>query len=122
MSAPITVIDNMDPAHFDSCARDDPGLGKKFEACVLGESKDWQIDISVSGGLPGTPGAEIFVPNALSVLQDIVDRCGLGSTFLQSGSDGQASLLVGHPDLTASQTACIRSAERAGLRLTKRAF
>jgi hypothetical protein len=114
---PIVIVDDMNAANIESCVRLEGD--RQVRECLYGEAQSWLIEISVGPGLPGTPGSEIFVPNAVGVLQQIVDRCNLGRAFLESGSDGQASLWVGHPDLTSPQIECVRSMERPGLRLVK---
>jgi hypothetical protein len=88
--------------------------------CLIGHAPNWGIHVSsdkiVSGFLdPNAPPPPVVV----KLLQDIVDQCGLGATFLQSASDFGATLLVGHPDLSAGQITCIRGMERPGLWLEK---
>jgi hypothetical protein len=65
---------------------------------------------------PGISGAnDIYVPNAVAVLEQIVRDCRLGRALLSYHTDGVASLHVGETPLTDDQMACIRSYERPGL-------
>ena len=116
LAEPITVIGHNDFERWAACAHFVSPRERRDCYYSYARTK-WTIEIFEGPGIPAEPGAEVFVPNALQALQDIVDRCGLGSSYYVRATDGVANLSVGHPDLNPKQIECIRSAERPGLRL-----
>ncbi len=115
----IVVIDEIDPPKVDRCI-------KRHEhnaiiECLIGKVPNWHLEIEewrlVDGWSdPNPPIADSVV----ALLQNVVDKCNLGQTYLQSGSDSGGRLLIGDPDLTSAQIECVQAAERPGLRLGKR--
>ena len=114
LAEPITRMEHNDPERWAGCERFEDARERR-ECFYRDTETNWSIEIYESGGIPGTPGADLVVPNAFQVLQGIVDRCELGSAYFLRATDGVAHLYVGHPDLTPKQIDCIRSAERPGL-------
>jgi hypothetical protein len=76
---------------------------------------DWEIVIYYERGITGAN--EVYVPDAVNVLESIVADCRLGRTILSYNTDGVASLFVGSGGLSDIQQTCIRSYERPGLYL-----
>lgn len=79
-------------------------------------SNRWAIEIYRERGMPGTPDAEIFIPNARKVLQAIVDECRLGQTVLFNHMHGVSELVIENEPSKESLD-CVRKRERPGIRL-----
>jgi hypothetical protein len=120
-SPPIVVLDEIDPDKIATCVkRDDEN---EIDECLIGTVPNWVLEISEYQLVDGLsdPNPPLSKP-VVALLQDLVDKCGLGQTYLQSATDSGGSLLVGDPDLTPAQIECVRSAERPGLHLAKRDY
>jgi hypothetical protein len=117
-STPISKIDDMKPEVVERCIQ--KAELRDVYRCLLGVVPSWQIDVTadelVDGPLNPNPP---LAPQAIAVLQAIVDECQIGETYLQSGYDFKGTLLITHANLTSGQIKCIRSKERPGLRLAK---
>ena len=123
----IIQLDELDDARIRQCIGypdDNPKSDENYQ-CLIGVSPRWEIDLlsfklakrSEPVNPNGPPPASV-----LQLLQEIVERCELGSAYLQNATDGGARLLIGNPDLKSSQLNCVRSAERPGLRVAKREY
>lgn len=77
----------------------------------------WNIEVYSGQGIPGSPGAQLYIPDYLEVLQGIVDECELGETVLVQATDGVSLLVIMNNDLSDAQISCVRDKERPGLRL-----
>lgn len=84
---------------------------------VAAQSARWIIETYDGYGIPGSPEANVVVPNARGVLQGIIDACRLGATRLLDATDGVMILSIDNPNLTSEQIQCVRAAERPGLTL-----
>ena len=87
---------------------------QEFAAAIAAR---WSIEVYSGGGIPGTAGADVIVPDYLSVLQAIVDECQLGASLLVHATEGVSLLSILNDDLSPDQVACIRGKQRVGLRL-----
>jgi hypothetical protein len=77
----------------------------------------WSIVLHSGRGIPGSPGAEDYIRDAFGVAQRLVTTCRLGRTIYALATDGVSILAIKNRNLTPAQLACIRAAERPGLRL-----
>jgi hypothetical protein len=75
----------------------------------------WSIVLHSGRGIPGSPGAEDYIPNAFEVAQKVVDDCKLGKAIYALATDGVSILSIENRDLSKKQIACMRAAERSGL-------
>jgi hypothetical protein len=75
----------------------------------------WSITLYSGHGIPGSPGADVYIPNAIEVAQKIVDDCKLGDAIYAEATDGVSILSIKNHDLSKQKIACIRAAERPGL-------
>jgi hypothetical protein len=78
----------------------------------------WSITLYSGHGIPGSPGDDIYIPDAFEVAQKIVDDCKLGKAFYALATDGVSKLAIKNHNLSTPQIACIRAAERPGLFLS----
>jgi hypothetical protein len=85
-----------------------------FDAARLAR---WNIEVYSGLGLPGSPGAQVYIVDYKNVLQSIVDRCKLGRTVLVQATDGVSLLAIMDDDLSQVQLDCIKASEQPGLRL-----
>lgn len=104
---------------------DDAGTAPIVKATTEDQFDDamrarWNIEVLSGGGIPGSAGADNYIRDADSVLQNIVDRCQLGQTILVRATDGVSLLAILEKKLSPTQISCIRSFERPGLTLKDR--
>jgi hypothetical protein len=78
-------------------------------------SSRYEIEAWEGFGLPGSPTANVKLENARSVLQTLIDKCGIGAATLVEASDGVITLHPEDQDLSSDQVSCIRSYEQPGL-------
>jgi hypothetical protein len=74
----------------------------------------WRITLHSGRGIPGSPGAEDFIPNAFEVAQKVAHDCKLGKAIYAMGTDGVSTLSIANRNLSKKQIACMRAAERTG--------
>ncbi len=86
----------------------------------LARAARYSVEVYSGRGLPGSPGADQYIADYLTVLQDVVDTCALGETVLVQATDGVSILAITDNDLSENQVACIRGKERPGLSLRDR--
>ena len=70
-------------------------------------------------GPPGSEDSDVVVPNAIELLQSVVDDCRLGATTYFRHTDGVASLEIEDEAISVKKIDCIRRYERPGLSLVK---
>jgi hypothetical protein len=80
-------------------------------------NKSWSIAIIEGKGPPWDEGREFYIPNARGVLQEIVDRCKLGPTYLTHGYHGYANLLIEESPLESEKIKCIQASQRRGIQV-----
>jgi hypothetical protein len=78
----------------------------------------WSITIYSGHGIPGSPGADVYIPDAFEVAQKIVDDCKLGKAIYAFATDGVSKLAIQNHNLSKPQIACISAMERPGLFLS----
>jgi hypothetical protein len=118
---PIIALDTLDPARIAQCVKQPDQ--RQVMSCLIGYAPNWGIHVSTDKIVSGFLVPDAPPPSAVvKVLQDVVDQCGLGAAFLQGGTDFQAMLWVGNPDLSATQIDCIRTKERPGIWLEKETY
>ena len=79
----------------------------------------WSITVYEGYGPPGSDDADVVVPNAMELLQSVVDDCRLGATTYFRHTDGVASLEIEDEAISVDKIDCIRRYERPGLSLEK---
>jgi hypothetical protein len=113
----IVILDWNDPVRQAECADNKPA---EYRKCMFREANGlWAIEIWEGPPMPRSNESPVMIPDALTVLQGIVDQCELVSTYYVRATDGVAFLRVGQPDLDEQQIDCIRTFEEPGLRLRK---
>ncbi len=78
----------------------------------------WSITLYFGHGIPGSSGADVYIPDAFEVAQKIVDDCKRGEAIYALATDGVSKLAIKNHNLSKPQIACIRAMERPGLFLS----
>jgi hypothetical protein len=80
----------------------------------------WSIEVWNGPSITGDPADNgYFLPDADTVLLEIVAECKLGTTYRNQATDGILMLAIGNANLTAEQLRCVHLKERRGLRLVE---
>ncbi|MXP09270.1 glycosyltransferase family 61 protein [Pseudoblastomonas halimionae] len=76
----------------------------------------WEIEIWDGVSITGPPETnDIYIPEARKVLDEIVQKCALGETWLSDGTDGVMTLYLEDTSLSDEQIDCVRSYEQPGI-------
>lgn len=90
-------------------------VAESEEQAWKASSSRYEIEAWEGFGVPGSPTANIKLENARSVLQTIIDKCGIGAATLVEATDGVIRLHPEDQDLSSDQVSCIRSYGQPGL-------
>ncbi len=93
-------------------------VGASSETFRSPSQSRWSVEVWNGPSITGDPADNgYFLPDADTVLLDIVAECKLGATYRNQATDGILMLAIGNANLTSEQLRCVRSKERRGLRL-----
>ncbi len=95
-------------------------IAQTDEQASTATASRWVVVAWEGRGIPGSPGADVTLPDARNFLQNVVDSCELGRSILTVATDGVILLHIANNNLTDEQVQCLRAFERPGFMVQDR--